>query len=191
MVEISKSTIIIILFSLFIKLSYEQQQCIMGQNCPLNKGTCNVNTCTCLEGYYTLLDQSTPADQQIYCNYEQTSHYMPMVLEMFLPSIGHFTVGKYWIGLIKLFLLLGYVISHYILFEKFEIPDALKYILTKIRITALLGIPLDVSVQSEKSNIILVIMDQVCGILFSLMYIADVFLYFFKCYNDGNGVPFT
>ena len=189
MVVFSKSTIIIILFSLSIKLSYEQK-CIMGQNCPFNQGICQADFCSCSEGYYTLFDQSTPVDKQIFCNYEQTSHYIPLILEMFLPSIGHFVVGKYWIGLIKLFLLLGFVIPHYILYEKLEFPDLFKYLITKIRLSYFLGIPIDFGVKSEKNNVILEIMDKVCGVLISLMYFADLFLYTLKVYTDGNGVPF-
>lgn len=186
----AKSTILIILLSLLLQLSYEQQ-CVMGQNCPNNQGVCQGGFCSCLEGYHTLLDQSTPLDQQIFCNYEKTSHFLPLILEMFLPSIGHFTVGKYWIGLIKLFFLLGFVIPHYIIYEKIELPELFKYLLTKINLAALLGIPLDVGVKSQKTNIVLEIMDKVCGILISLMFFADLFLYALKLYTDGNGVPFT
>ena len=79
---ISKDLFIkLFLFILFIKAS--EQQCIMGQNCPFNQGICSGDTCSCKEGYYSLLDNSKPFNNQIFCNYEQTSQYVPIILEMF------------------------------------------------------------------------------------------------------------
>ena len=60
-----------------------QPQCVLGKNCPFNQGICVSNFCKCNEGFETLIDETLPADQQIYCNYEQISQYTPIILEIF------------------------------------------------------------------------------------------------------------
>ena len=76
---------------------------MQGANCPNDQGVCLMqNYCMCINGYHTLLDQNVPGASQTYCNYKKISVYVPVILEIFFPSVGHFVVGKYWMGLIKL-----------------------------------------------------------------------------------------
>ena len=85
------------------------QQCILGTNCPLNQGVCVGSKYECLEGYLTFYDKTKPINQQVFCNYQQIYHYHPLILEVFLPGFGHFYVGKYFFGAIKLLLAIGFI----------------------------------------------------------------------------------
>ena len=182
----------IIYLSLII-LTYEQQ-CIFGQNCPVNQGLCVSDICVCSEGYQTLLAQNTPIDQQIYCNYKKISQYTPLVTEIFLPSLGHFIVGNYWLGVIKITLLLAYVISSYSLHKKVEIPHLLKVLIGKIGLAVFLGVPIQRGLRRRPESLktkILKITFRISSTLFSLMYFVDLFFYKLGVYTDGNGVPFV
>lgn len=124
---------IILLLSLFT-LSLEQQ-CVLGKNCPLNQGMCVGDFCKCLDGFYSLLDPNLLADQQIYCNYEQINVYIPLIMEIFLPSIGHFYTGKYWLGTLKLLLLITYISTSLILFGTCGVPRYVITIMQKLGIS--------------------------------------------------------
>ena len=125
---------IILILSLFT-FSLQQYQCVLGKNCPLNQGMCIGDFCKCLDGFYSLLDPNLFADQQIYCNYEQINVYIPLLLEMFLPSIGHFYAGKYWIGSLKLLLLIMHVSTSLILFGYIGVPKFVIFIIEKFGIS--------------------------------------------------------
>lgn len=125
---------IILILSLFT-LSLQQYQCVLGANCPFNQGMCIGDFCKCLDGFYSLLDPNLLADQQIYCNYEQINVYVPLLLEMFLPSIGHFYAGKYWIGSLKLLLLIMHVSTSLILFGYIGVPKFVIFIIEKFGIS--------------------------------------------------------
>ena len=99
-----KLFIILSLFSFILP-----QECIIGKNCPYNQGTCIGTSCECLDGYRTRFDPRLPQEFQIYCNYQQKHHLIALVLEMFIPSVGHFYVGHIWLGIIKLFLFVSAV----------------------------------------------------------------------------------
>lgn len=136
----SKSSLIkLLLYLSLIILSYEQT-CVQGQNCPYNQGVCVQNYCSCNKGYHTLVDQSLPVDQQIFCNYKKISQYTPIILEIFLPSFGHFAVGKYWMGLLKLSLLATFLVSSYLLYDDIKMPSLMSALLEKIGIENFLGI---------------------------------------------------
>jgi hypothetical protein len=75
--------------------------------------------------FYSLLDPQKPVEQQIYCNYEQINVYAPIILELFLPSFGHFYVGNYLIGFLKISILLTYLFTSYYLYNTIKMP---KYI---------------------------------------------------------------
>lgn len=136
----SKSSFIkLLLYLSLIILSYEQT-CVQGQNCPYNQGVCVQNFCSCNKGYHTLVDQSLPVDQQIFCNYKKISQYTPIILEIFLPSFGHFAVGKYWMGLLKLSLLATFLVSSYLLYDDIKMPSLMSALLEKIGIENFLGI---------------------------------------------------
>jgi hypothetical protein len=79
-------------------------------------------------------------DQQIFCNYKKISQYTPIILEIFLPSFGHFAVGKYWMGLLKLSLLATFLVSSYLLYDDIKMPSLMSALLEKIGIENFLGI---------------------------------------------------
>ena len=175
----------LILYLSLVIFSYEQlPQCVLGQNCPLNHGNCIANSCQCKEGFYTLLDKSLPAEQQIYCNYAQASHFKPLIIEFFLPSIGHFLVGHFWLGIIKLSLILPYFIITYYLYGTFKLPRLFITLLNKFGFEFFLGL------RSSREEQILELIREITGDLGSLMHFADLFLYALNVYKDGNGVPF-
>ena len=126
---------IILISSLLIYSSQQQLQCTLGQNCPLNQGMCVGDFCQCLDGFYSLLDPKLLPNQQIYCNYEQINVYKPLIMEIFLPSLGHFYVGKYWIGLIKLILLITYITCSYLIYGYFGVPRFITTIMKKFGIS--------------------------------------------------------
>ena len=186
------STKNLLVFLLLFIFSYEQQ-CIFGKNCPVNQGMCVSNICVCNEGYHTLLDESTPVNLHIYCNYKKISQYTPIVTEIFLPSFGHFIVGNYWLGLLKLSLIITYVLSSYYLYEKVDLPALFKQLFEKIGISIFLGIPIGGlrSRQDIRRPLFVKQIFLVSGVLISLMYFVDLFFYKFGVYTDGNGVPFV
>ena len=180
----------IFLFLSLILLSYPQQQqqvqqeqCINGQNCPYDRGICIADYCKCNEGYYTFKDKTLPLGYpQTYCNYEQISHYQPLILEFLL--LGHFSVGHYWLGTFKVLLLVTFLAITYYLYGKFELPSLFFYLAEKIGFEVFL--PRGGSSSLEK---ILSMIRELTGNIWSIMYFADLFLYQFKIYTDGNGVP--
>ena len=140
---ISKSLCLkILLFLSFFLFSYGQApQCILGKNCPFNQGICSTpNFCKCNEGFETLIDETLLPGQQVYCNYEQMSQYTPIILEIFLPSIGHFVVGNYWIGTAKFILLVTFILSSFSLYDELRVPSLMKYLYEKFEIGKFLNI---------------------------------------------------
>ena len=166
---------------------FQQPVCVSGQICPIGKGVCIVDTCQCNEGFYTLYDQTLqPGQQQIFCNYQQKSLYQPLVLEVFLPGVGHISVGHYWLGIIKIVLFLTYFSLTFYLYGNFEMPQLFTYAFEKC------GAPV-YSPRSGTGNSgkFLGIVKELSGIAFFIMYFADLFLYKMEFYNDGYGVPFA
>ena len=165
------------------------QQCTAGTNCPLNQGFCSGGTCQCLEGYRTFYDKSLPMEQQVYCNYKQINHFIPLVLEFcFLGGFGHFYVGKYILGFVKLFLEVSAFGASFYLYKEFRVPDyveALKQtFLNRI-------IPDDVSRSTGGLTT-----EQIMQFLFNftfhpfwILYLFDLYMYFTKAYKDGNNIP--
>ena len=181
------------LFLLLFIFSYEQQ-CILGKNCPVNQGMCVSDICVCNEGYYTLLDKSTPANLLIYCNYKKISQYTPIVTEIFLPSLGHFIVGNYWLGILKISLILAYLLSSYYLYKKVSLPSLFKKLFEKIGISTFLeesNVTRQRTRQDTQRKLFVKKIFHVSSTLISLMYFADLFFYKFGVYTDGNGVPFV
>ena len=165
------------------------QQCTAGTNCPLNQGFCLGGTCECLDGFRTYYDKSLPLEQQIFCNYKQINHFIPLVLEFF-PAIGlgHFYIGKYILGFIKLFLGVSAVGTSLYLFKKITVPSYVeavyKTILNKI-------IPDEL--KSGRGGFTT---EQIMQYLFNItfhpfwiFYLFDLYMFFTKSYNDGNGIP--
>ena len=244
-----------ILLYLILLVFSNGQQCILGNNCPYNQGICVADSCNCYKGYYTLLDSSLPVDQQIYCNYKQISQYTPIIIEIILPGFGHLYVGKYWMALIKISLLLTFLFSSYYLYHEFRFPELFTDLFEKIGFSGIISFDKkdedgenkegeeekeeeeednngEVRLRSgpnknkekyvvkkqfheeednkeepenqqkliqneenqneeKKSNKFMKIIFELSGILISLLYFMDLFLYKFGVYNDGNDVPFV
>ena len=194
-----KIILFVILFSLVI-----DQQCVFGQNCPYNKGFCVDTKCECIEGFWSFMDKSLPPEKQIFCNYEQINLYIPLFFEFLLPSLGHFYVGKYFFGIIKLILLAmcfgagaylygsvqlpNFVLvlknqfaSDQNLFERKDMKDVLR---TQKKKTITLND--DISMGKK----VIVVIFNIGFYPFWIFWAADLYFYFFKVYKDGNGVPF-
>ena len=240
-----------ILLYLILLVFSNGQQCILGNNCPYNQGICVADSCNCYKGYYTLLDSSLPVDQQIYCNYKQISQYTPIIIEIILPGFGHLYVGKYWMALIKISLLLTFLFSSYYLYHEFRFPELFTDLFEKIGFSGIISVEKkdedgenkegeeekkeeeeednngkhilrggrnqdkvkyvvkkqyrededtkeekliqneEDGNKEEKSNKFMKIIFELSGILISLLYFMDLFLYKFGVYNDGNDVPFV
>lgn len=84
-------------------------QCIQGQNCPNGQGFCMGTNCMCKGDFETVLDESLPLDQQIYCNYEKTSKFTVLMLELLVPSFGHFYSGNYFKGILKFLIVVSFI----------------------------------------------------------------------------------
>ena len=81
--------------------------CELDNNCPRDRAICLRNYCECTPGYKTLITDQT-IDGKLapyYCTYRQTSRYIPLILEAFLPSIGHFYIGRYFHAVVKFLLI--------------------------------------------------------------------------------------
>jgi len=166
---------------------FQQPVCVAGQNCPFGKGICVADYCKCNEGFYTLADQNLqPGQQQMYCNYVQKSLYQPLILELFLPGVGHISVGHYWLGALKILLLVTYFSLTYYLYGEFELPKLFIYLFEKFGFAVFL--PRGGSSTLEK---VLDMIRELSGIVLTLMYFADLFLYKMEVYTDGYGVPFA
>ena len=120
---------------LFSFLSFSFEQCIVGGNCPLNQGTCAGDLCNCNSGFYSLLGPQLPPEKQIYCNYEQINVYIPLLLELFLPSMGHFYSGKYLMGIMKLSFLIIHIATSLMLFGFIGVPQFLIFLMDKFGIS--------------------------------------------------------
>ena len=203
-----------LIFLSILVLTFEQQ-CIIGTNCPFNQGVCSANDCNCLKGYQTLFDKSIPIDQQVFCNYKQISVYAPLIFEIFLPSVGHFMVGKYWFGLIKLTFIIIFISTCLYLYQKLRVPYLLITIFKYIDILSYLGVGekddnrdddgnneegeeggekgklRDMKEKKKKDNTNIIKIYDMSGFIFSILYIIDIFFYVFGIYKDGNGVSFV
>ena len=179
-----KIYLLIPLFSLVIS-----QQCIAGQNCPLNQGICSGETCQCLEGYRTFIDKSLPLEQQTYCNYKQVNHFIPLVLEFF-PAIGlgHFYAGKYIQGFIKLILAVTWIWAMFYLHKELNIPDFVESF-GKIIFNKAIGEELKSSGDGFTKEEIVQYIFNVTFYPFWILYLIDIFMYFTKSYSDGKGIP--
>ena len=177
-----KLYLLIPLFSLVFS-----QQCVPGKNCPFNQGFCNGGTCECLEGYKTFYNKALPFDQQTYCNYQQINHFIPLILE-FVPGLGHFYVGKYIQGAIKLILFVSWLSSALYLKKELKIPD-----FVKSYVEILCNRALDLLPRSTNGGCSTVEIAQhifnITNIAFWVLFCYDIYMYFTKSYRDGNGIP--
>ena len=101
---LAKTNLILSILILFVNINNISSQCIPNANCPYGQGNCVGNTCVCTTGYQTFISQD--ATQPVFCNYKQTNKWVPFCLELFLPTIGLFYLGRYFHAFIKLILLI-------------------------------------------------------------------------------------
>ena len=135
MVRKSKTFSLLKFLLLFLLFNVSLEQCVQGGNCPYDQGTCMGGFCKCLDGFYSLVNTSLLPEQQIFCNYEQINVYIPLVLEMCLPSIGHFYVENYWLGALKLLLLASFITTSFLKFGFIGVPTFVITIMTKLGIS--------------------------------------------------------
>ena len=105
-----------IFFTFFILLSVFKLfllNCIPNQNCLKERGECIDNQCVCYEEFWTLKSNNDNKLPNMYCNYEKKSRFFPLVLEFFLPGVGHIVMKKYILACIKIGLLLIIFITFY------------------------------------------------------------------------------
>ena len=162
------------------------QQCILGTNCPLNQGVCVGSKCECLEGYLTFYDKTKPINQQVFCNYQQIDHYHPLILEVFLPGFGHFYVGKYFFGAIKLLLAIGFISTSIYLYGKVRVAGFINKIWAIIinNITDILTSKDGITLEQVAQSIFNITFHP-----FWIFWVIDLYMYFTKSYRDGNGMP--
>ena len=96
------------IFCIFLNIKTALSYCVMGDNCPYDRATCLGNYCSCVPGYKTLItDQNIEGNlASAYCTYKQTSRYVPLILEVFIPPLGHIYVGRYFHALVKFILII-------------------------------------------------------------------------------------
>ena len=102
--------IFIILLSVFKIFLFN---CIPNQNCLTERGECIDNQCVCYEEFWTLKSNSENKLPNMFCNYEKRSRFFPLILEFFLPGVGHIVMKKYILACIKIGLLLIIFICFY------------------------------------------------------------------------------
>ena len=116
--------------------------------------------------------------------------YTETVLEMFIPSVGHFYVGHIWLGIIKLFLFVSAVGSSYYLYHEVQIPSYIEAVKKAIMNQMF---PDDDKLKSGHGGITL---EEIAQGLFNITFhpfwifwAVDIYLFFSKIYYDGYGVP--
>ena len=157
---------------LLYRLNYVKLTCIKNVNCPIEAGQCIANQCKCFDEFYSLINRINPKNETIFCEYRKMSRFAPLILEFFLPSVGHLYAGKMNLFFSKLFFiifpLIGYCCG---LTNSQQNPDG-----TFKNISTL--------------NWILLILLIICSIILPFFHIIDLVCYSFGFYYDGNGVPF-
>ena len=195
--------IILILISLFSLII--DQECTFGLNCPYNQGFCVDMKCECIEGYWSLMDKNLAPSQQTFCNYKQTNLYLPLILEFFLPGVGHIYVGKYWFAIAKLILFIASVSTGIYLYGDVQIPNFVLALKNQIiseeelfkrnnlkkKLRARKHDEFDEEEKSLANKDIIKFIFNGTFIPFWIFWIGDLYFYFFKVYKDANGVPFV
>lgn len=70
-------------------------------NCPPSNGKCNNNKCECYKKFWTLKEEQQQYEMK-FCSYIRKSKKIAFLLELLLPSTGHFYTKKNFQGIIKL-----------------------------------------------------------------------------------------
>jgi hypothetical protein len=126
-------------------------------NCK--EGNCFDNLCVCDYGYTTLKNSPT----NIQCDYKKKERIIAVLLEFFFPiGIGHFYVGKYFTGLLKLSLF----------------------------VIILLSISTGICFSYYSKNSVIAPFFILClsTLIFVIWYLVDIVKFSFGYYLDGNGI---
>ena len=164
-----KLKILPIIFSFII--NYILSTCIEGINCPKGKGLCKNNMCICFNEFYSLNFEINKNDT-IFCEYQRMSRFAPLILEFFIPTIGHLYAGKMRFFIAKLIIILFPVICYGCgLTKTGQNPDGTQRNISTI-------------------TWVFLILFIVSIIILPFFHICDLICYAFGFYYDGNGVPF-
>ena len=177
--------------------------CIQGENCPIGHGTCQKDSCVCLYNYWSLANKENPSST-IYCNYKKYNRFFVLIIEFFLPSIGHLISGKYYFFIIKFLLLfvpIIYFICGFCIFKKNnETYNNLGvWQPTREEGNNDYNNTLDEELhRANRENIKIgnstkfpVFLSFLFLIGFFIMHVIDLFCYAFGLYYDGKGVPYA
>ena len=177
--------------------------CIPGKNCPKGQGICQKNKCICINYFWTLKDTQTKSPM-VFCNYERLNRYKLLVFEFFVPSLGHFLAGKYYLAFVKLSLVIIPILSCCTGFCFYYKSDSYKN--SRGKKNDLINEeeqPLEINRQNsgnlheankeekptEWYTYFPVIVTFICLTILIIIHIIDMICYGFAFYNDGYGVP--
>lgn len=136
-------------------------------NCIPSRGQCMNGECICNRYYTTLYIDNANTKNDMYCNYEKQTRWKPFIMELLLPTLGHFYIGNITLGLIKLGLLFGPVIIMIIAF----------------------GLSLLIKDDDNtNASYVPIICSIICVVLFTIMHVYDLIMYGIARYVDGYGV---
>ena len=146
--------------------------CIKNENCPKENGICVKNNCICFDEFYSFNSKINPKNDTIFCEYRKMSRFAPLVLEFFLPTMGHLYAGKTNLFFAKLFFIIFPLIGHCCgLTDNRQNPDGTAKVISTC-------------------NWILLILLIISAVILPFFHIIDLVCYSFGIYTDGNGVPF-
>ena len=198
--------VLIILLCLYLTNS----ACIPGKNCPKGQGYCLKNKCICINYFWTLANIQPINRPIVYCHYERFNRYKLLVFEFFVPSLGHFLAGKYYLAFLKLSLLIIPILSCITGFCFYYKSDSYQNSRGKKNdITNEEEQPLEINRQNSLNSgnsgnlheankeekptewftYFPVIVTFVCLTILIIMHIVDMICYGLAYYYDGNGVP--
>ena len=188
-------------------LYYIKCICIQGMNCPNDKGKCVNGICECINNYFTIIDNNSQINSNNrFCEYAKINRIYPLILELFFPSLGHFYVGKYYMGFIKLALLIIPIICFaygYYTYKYTKEENNSNYINNEENLLSERGNveiqPTGAESELHKANKVEkkvsyktyfpIVVAFICSLVFFPWHIIDLILYFIGYYYDGNGVP--
>jgi hypothetical protein len=168
---------IIFIFYIFIILIIKTKQSTLCNevNCYSPNGKCIHNKCICNYGYKTF---ELKENNGKYCTYKQITRWLPLILEIFLPSVGHFIIGKTYIGIFKLTLVI--------------IPITcmcIGFCMTQPASEDALNQSGNIEREKPLCELITFGLAVISLILLLIMQIIDIILFLIPYYKDGNGIP--
>ena len=199
--------ILINAFIFIYLLYYIKCNCLQGINCPNDKGKCINGICVCINDYYTLTDNNSQINRNnSFCEYKKINRIYPLIIELFFPSFGHFYVGKYYMGFIKLALIITPIIcfayGYYVYKNNKEennsndIDNEQNFLSARGEVEIQpSGVESELHVANKVKQKVSykmyfpVAVTFLCSLVFFPWHIMDLIFYFFGFYYDGNGVP--